>query len=290
MRILERFRCIRVLENPGFLLVCITTLLASGTANAIMVDLLQPNSSGSVNTFYGTALFTTDTTQPTGTGVFDPFLTIQRKGIEEGYSTSASSGPMDVKRVPQWNHEFTVGEMKAKAAVTIGNAVYYRFLIDINEPNAVNSTDDKPLISLDSLKMFTASTAGLHPSNEESLGVKRFDLDINPAGLAADNWVLYDDRNHGSGQSDIAFMIPASAFATAADSDYVYMYQKFGEHAAADDLLVGTTEGGFEETRFGGVSTNIQPVPEPSTAVPLVGMIMIVVGMERRVRRAVQPG
>ena len=285
MPILKRVRCVRALDNPGFLLLCITTLLVSGTANAIMVDLLQPNSSGSVNTFYGTAIFTTDTTQPTGTGVFDPFLTIQNNGTEEGYNSSDKNAPFDVKRIPTWNHEFTVAEMKAKAAVTIGNAVYYRFLIDINEPNATNSTDDKPIISLDSLKMFTSPTAGQKTTNVESLGVKRFDLDVNPAGLAADSWLLYDDRNHGSGQSDIAFMVPASAFASAADSDYVYMYQRFGDHQTAGDPAGGITEGGYEETRFGGVSTNLQTIPEPSTAVPLVGMIMMVVGMERRVRR-----
>ena len=290
MPILKRVRCVRALDNPGFLLLCITTLLVSGTANAIMVDLLQPNSSGSVNTFYGTAIFTTDTTQPTGTGVFDPFLTIQNNGIEQGYNSSNSAAPFDVKRIPQWNHEFTVGEMKANASVTIGNTPYYRFLLDINEPNSSN----KSRISLDSLKMFTTSTAGQTTTSVESLGVKRFDMDLavgGPGGTFADSWVMYDDLNHGSGQSDIAFLVPASAFAGVPNSQYVYMYQKFGEHETADNLPNGT-EGGFEETKFGG-SFSISPptpVPEPSTAVPLLGMIMMVVGMERRVRRVGRMG
>src|SRR4030095_13690551 len=176
MRVLKRFRCIRVLQNPGFLLLCITTLLVSGTANAIMVDLLQPNSSGSINTFYGTAIFTSATTKPTGTGVFEPFLSIQNSGIEQGYNSSNSAAPFDVKRIPQWNHEFRVGEMKANASVTIGNTPYYRFLLDINEPNASN----KSRISLDSLKMFTSSTAGQTTTSVESLGVKRFDIELPP--------------------------------------------------------------------------------------------------------------
>jgi hypothetical protein len=288
MRILNRLRCIRGMENPcRFLLVCIATLFASGNANAIMVDLLQPGSSGSLATFYGTATFTTDTTQPTGTGVFDPFLTIQNNGVEQGYNSSSSSAPFDVKRIPQWNHEFTVAEMKANAAVTIDGTAYYRFLIDINEPDS----GTKPLISLDSLKMFTTPTAGQTTTNVESLGVKRFDMDIDPGGMLVDNWVLYDDRNHGSGESDIAFLVPATAFASAADSDYVYMYQKFGEHEAAD--AEATTQGGYEETRFGGASSIPPPevIPEPSLAVPLVGMLMMVVASpnrrSRRVSRAV---
>jgi hypothetical protein len=286
MRMLNRFRCIRVLKYPRTLSVCVATVLGAGTADAIMVDLLQPNSTGSLTTLYGTAIFTTDTTQPTGTGVFDPFLTIQNNGVEQGYNSSSSSAPFDVKRIPQWNHEFTVAEMKAKASVTIDGKNYYRFLIDINEPNA----GDKPLISLDSLKLFTTTTAGQTTTNVESLGVKRFDMDLNAGGSLVDNWVAYDDRNHGSGQSDVAFMIPTSAFASAADSDYVYMYQKFGEHQAADDFPTGQTEGGFEETKFGGGPASAPPpvvIPEPFTAIPLVGMLMVVMASpNRRARRA----
>jgi hypothetical protein len=267
------------------LLVCAVTTFASSTARAVYVDLTQPNSSGSVNTLYGTAFFTTDTTQPTGTGVFDPFLTIQRKGVEEGYNSSDKNAPFDVKRIPVWNHEFTVAEMKANASVFIGNEVYYRFLIDINEPNAANATDDKPLISLDSLKMFTSPTAGQTTHNVESLGVKRFDLDLDPSAVLMDNYVLYDDRNHGSGQSDIAFFIPAAAFSAAANSDFVYMYQKFGEHVAADPTFATTTEGGFEETRFGAVPV----IPEASTVVPLAGTVLMAVGVEC-IRRRRQSG
>jgi hypothetical protein len=260
------------------LMISTVAILAGGTAQAIMVDLLQPNSSGSVNTFYGTAIFNTDTTQPTGTGVFDPFLTVQNNGVEQGYNSSNSNAPFDVKRIPQWNHEITVSEMKQKASVTIGNAVYYRFLIDVNEPN----TADKALISLDSLKLFTSPIVGQTTTNVEALGVKRFDLDIDPAGMAADNWALYDDRNHGSGESDIAVLIPSSAFATASDSDYVYMYQKWGEHQSADLMLVNGTEGGFEETKLGGsFSISVAPVPEPTTVLFGIGLVACT-GLSRR--------
>jgi hypothetical protein len=262
----------------------IVTLFFPCVAQATMVNLTLPNSGGSVGTFYGTAIFTTDTTQPTGTGVFDPFLTIQNTGVEEGYNSSAKNAPFDVKRIPQWNHEFTVAEMKQNALFYVGTQPYYRFLIDVNEPNALNSTDNKPLISLDSLQLYTSSTAGKTTKNLLNLGTKRFDLDLDPLGATVDNWVLYDDRNHGSGEADIAFLIPASAFAGAADTDFVYMYQKFGEHASADLTFDGSTEGGFEETRFGGFV-----VPEASTAGPLAAMLLMASCGEcfRRRRRAV---
>ncbi len=265
----------------------VVAIVAASTANAVMVELLGPDTSGSIATNYGTAFFTTDTTHPTGTGVFDPFLSIQRNGVEQGYNTSNNHEPFDAKRVSQWNHEFTVAEMKAGATVQIGNETFFRFLIDINEPNARNATDEKPLISLDSLKMFTSTIAGQTTSNVDSLGTKRFDIDIAPGGGAADNWVLYDDRNHGSGQSDIAFLIPTSAFAGAADSDYVYMYQHFGQYASADGVSFDTA-GGFEETRFGGAPIPGSPViPEASTVVPLAGILGIALATEcfRRRRR-----
>jgi len=251
-------------------LLCAAAIVG-GTANATFIDLTMPNSSGSVSTVYGTELLDPDTTQPTGTGVFEPFLTIQRTGVEEGYNSSNKNAPFDVKRIPTWNHEFTVAQMKSGAQVTVGNQTYFRFLIDVNEPNAVNSSDNKPLISLDSLEMFTSPTAGQKLTNVENLGTKRFDLDLNPIGGTDDNWILYDDRNHGSGQADIAFLIPTSAFAGAADTDFVYMYQKFGEHAGADVVFGdGSTEGGFEETRFGGFM-----VPEVSTVGPLGAMLVL---------------
>jgi hypothetical protein len=245
-----------------------------------MVDLLQPNSSGSLDTLYGKIYFTSDTSQPTGSGIFDPFLTIQKQGIEQGYNSSSASAPFDVKRIPQYNHEFTLAEMKANASVTMGNATYYRFLIDVNEPNST----DKSRISLDSLQLYTSATAGQTTTNVASLGVKRFDIDIDTTNTLVDNWVAYDDLNHGSGQADIAVLVPASAFAGVADSQYVYMYQKWGEHVAADDLPVGS-QGGFEETRLGGVANVVKPVPEPSIGIPLAGMLMMVAGCHRRPRR-----
>src|SRR6185295_5648331 len=83
-------RCTHSARNAHLLCLgaCVAAMFAANTANAFMVELLTPDSSGSLDTLYGTAYFTTDTTQPTGTGVFDPFLSIQRNGVEQGYNSS----------------------------------------------------------------------------------------------------------------------------------------------------------------------------------------------------------
>lgn len=232
----------------------------AGKASADIVD-LTTSSSGVVHTIYGDAIFTTNFLQPAGTGVFDPFLTIQAKGTEQGYNTS--KGVFDTKREPQWNHEIRLSDL---AKVTIEGVQYYSFLIDINEPNSSATST----ISLDALKIFTSTKAGQTTANVENLGVKRFDLD-----LPSDSYIKYNDLNSGSGQADIAFFIPTSAFIGASASDYVYMYQLFGAHISASENFDGTTQGGFEETRI-GVAV---PVPEVSTFVPLTSVLFGVIGV-----------
>jgi len=242
-----------------------TALLSSPQANATVYD-LTTQSAVSVNTSYGTAIFTTDFTQPAGTGVFDPFLTIQANGTEQGYNTSA--GVFDTKREPQWNHELTLADLK-QSQTTINGVDYFSFTLDINEPNA----GDKSQISLDSLKLFASDKAGQQTRNVEQLGTKVFDLD-----LPTDNYILYDDLNRGSGQADIAFFIPVTAFAGLSPSTYIYMYQHFGSYSAADYM----TQGGFEETR---IAVNIRPVPEPSAVLPLAGVLGFALSGRRFLRR-----
>ena len=78
------------------------TLAAS--ASATVLDL---GSSGSG--FAGGAYFSTTDIQPTGTGVFDPFLTVQNSPWEQGYNSNTQN--FDTKRVPQWNHEIKFSDM-----------------------------------------------------------------------------------------------------------------------------------------------------------------------------------
>jgi hypothetical protein len=229
---------------------------------------LTTQSAVAVQTSYGTAIFTTDYTQPAGTGIFDPFLSIQANGTEEGYNTSA--GVFDTKREPQWNHELTVGDLE-QTRTTINGVDYYSFTLDINEPNA----GEKSLISLDALQIYASDKTGARTQNLSQLGTKVFDLD-----LPTNNYILYDDANSGSGQADIAFFIPVSAFAGLSADTIIYMYQHFGSYYSAEGTA--TTQGGFEETRL---AINVTPIPEPSALLPLAGVLGFALTSRRFFRR-----
>jgi hypothetical protein len=244
---------------------CLGALLAfTPQADALVYD-LTTQSTVAVPTSTGTAIFTTDFTQPAGTGVIDPFLTIQANGVEQGYNSSA--GDFDTKREPQYNHEVKVSDL---VKVNINGTQYYSFLLDINEPNSA----DKSQISLDALKIYTSTVADQTTTNLNSLGTQRFDLD-----LPTDNYILYNDLNSGSGQADIAFFIPVSAFAGAGQDDYVYMYQMFGQHVSAN--FDGSAQGGFEETAIGAA----HPVPEMAALLPLACVLGMAVGAHQWRRR-----
>lgn len=256
------------MKTLPYSIALLALLVATPRADALVYD-LTTQSTVAVATNYGTAIFTTDFTQPAGTGVINPFLSIQANGTEQGYNTSA--GVFDTKREPQYNHEVRLSDL---TKVTIAGTEYYSFLLDINEPNSAN----KSQISFDALKIYTSSTAGQTTTNIDSLGTKRFDLD-----LPTDNYILYDDLNSGSGQADIAFFIPTASFLTgpnaASANDYVYMYQLFGAHVAAD--FNGSTQGGFEETAI----ASARPVPEVASLLPLAGVLGMALGVHQLRRR-----
>src|SRR4051812_14974374 len=118
---------------PVFILVSL-----SNAAFGILLDL---GSSGSGSA--GGAFFSTTAIQPTGTGVFQPFMTVQNTGTEQGYNSSADN--FDTKRSPQWNHEIKLSDLQV---TTLNNIAYYGFIVDINEPNG----GGKSTISLDALR------------------------------------------------------------------------------------------------------------------------------------------
>ena len=228
------------------------------TSNAAVVD-LDKNDSGTANG----ALFEVGSIHPAGTGVFEPFLTIQANGDEQGYNSS--TGNFDTKREPVWNHEIRFSDM---TQTTIGGTAYYGFAIDVNEPNGGGKAD----ITLTDLRIWTSATVQNSTSVDRngdfngSLGTLRYDL--------GNNEVYYVDRHRGSGESDINVYIPVALFAGAQGNDYVYMYQRWG---SADAM----TEGGFEETRL---IAGITPIPELSSFFPIVGL-MVAVGATNVLRR-----
>ena len=237
----------------------ITALAAAtlATTNAAVID-LDSDGSGTANG----ALFEVGSIRPAGTGVFDPFLTIQDNGWQQGYNSS--TGNFDTKREPQWNHEIRFSDLQA---TVINGQQYFGFAVDVNEPNGGNKAD----ISLDALRIWTSATLQNSTSTNNqgyfngSLGTLRYDL--------GDNQVLYDDQHSGSGESDINIYVPVSFFAGAQANDFVYMYQRWGN--------TETTEGGFEETRL---IAGITPIPELSSFFPIIGL-MVAVGATSALRR-----
>src|SRR6478672_4865597 len=205
-------------------------------AQATVLD-LGSSGSGSV----GGALFQTNNDHPTGTGVYNPFLTIQNSPWEQGYNSS--TGNFDTKREPQWNHEIKFSDLQV---TNINGTAYFGFSVDINEPGG-----NKSWISLDALQVYTSSTLQSSTSTDAngffngSLGTLRYDL--------GGNQVLYNDQNTGSGGGDINIYIPVSAFGNTQASDYVYLYQRWGNSDAS--------QGGFEET---ALIRGLAPVPEMS--------------------------
>jgi hypothetical protein len=239
-------------------LIAAGMLTVASLAQAIVVD-LGSDGSGTING----AIFQTNDDHPTGTGVYNPFLTVQNKGWEQGYN-SGSNNNFDTKRVPQWNHEIQFSDLQA---TVINGVQYIGFSVDINESNS------QPLISLDALRVYISPTLQTSTSTDGngffngSLGTLVYDL--------GGNQVIYNDQNTGSGGGDINIYIPVSAFLNAGvqADDYIYMYQRWGN--------TDSTDGGFEET---ALIRGLTPVPEMSALFPIVGLL-VAVGSTHILRR-----
>ena len=239
-------------------LIAAGMLAIASIAQAAVLD-LDSDGEGTING----AIFQTNDDHPTGTGVYDPFLTIQNKGWEQGYNSS--TGAFDTTREPQWNHEIRFSDLQA---TTINGIQYIGFSVDINEPNGAKSE-----ISLDALQVYFSPTLQTSTSTDGSgffngsLGTLVYDLGANQ--------VLYNDQDSGSGEGDINIYIPVSFFLNAGvtANDFIYMYQRWGN----SDM----SEGGFEET---ALIRGLTPIPEMSTFFPIIGLL-VAVGSTHALRR-----
>ena len=245
--------------------------LLATNASAIVVDLERNNqgTAGGGPTSERMALFQFTAQQPTGTGVIDPFLTIQADGTEQGYNTSAANPPFDVKRQPNFTRDIQFSDLQS-TTVSLNGVSYFQILLDVNEPNGAKS-----IIKLDELQLYTSAQGSQSTTNVSTLGTLRYDLDFY-----GDSQVRIDaSRNSGSGSGDVNIFIPVEAFAGTAPSDYVYLYALFSE----GDLKRNPdgTQGGFEEF---ALVRNITPIPELSSFFPIVGLL-VAVGATNVLRR-----
>src|SRR6266496_3405016 len=178
----------------------------SGAAIPPTVDL---TANGTAEGTIGDVIFKRDNTIPTGTGVFQPFLTLDSPGnsvLEQGYNTTTSNQllPLDDLR-NHWNKNL----QKQDLAVVNG---YYVFTLDSNETG--NGSQNRYL-SIDNIRIYTSGTGSQTTSNPDALGVLRYFLN-DPLSLTANpNWVKIDStrnvplqKTSGSGSSDMTVWIP----------------------------------------------------------------------------------
>ena len=227
------------------MLVVAAVLLATPTARAVVVDLINGDS-GTING----AQFEFTNEQPTGTGIIDPFLQVQANGVEQGYNTSGTPVPFDDKSGIS-THDITFAQLQT-TTVTISGTSYFKLLLDINQIGGNGS-----LLSLDQLQFYTSPTGGQTTTNVSLLGTLRYSFS------PGDRVDLDASRNPGSGAGDMFAYIPTLAFAGTNSGDFVYLYCHFGTTYASND--------GFEEWAL-----MVAPIPEASTFFPVIGLLVAV--------------
>jgi hypothetical protein len=208
-------------------------------------------------------IWSSNITQPTGTGVYQPFLRLQNTGSEEGFNTDFQPFPLDDKSPANFTHSV---QWNTLSTINISGTDYYSFQLDANEQQ--NGT--RSLISLDALKIYTASNPAL-----STLGGLNplYDLD----GVSDQTVFIETALKPGSGTDDLTLYIPKSFFAGVNGTDYMYFYSQFGLSDAVDPGLVsGAT---FEEWRADQAPS---AVPEPATMVLLGGGLLGMAGFRRR--------
>jgi hypothetical protein len=211
--------------------MALAIIISAQVAYAEMVDLTTLGSSGSANG----ALFYQFDEIPTGTGLIDSFLRIQGMGVQQGYNTD---GTVEYDTMASFTHSIQISDLPT---VDIGGTLYREFMLDINQ-------DGQRILSVDEIRIALWDTGNL--SGYSSIFASPiWDLDETE-----DNWIKLDDLlNTGSGHGDMLALIPDSLF-TGLESQYVYLYSKFGVNSPADN--------GFEEWAYG---TQGPLIPEPTT-------------------------
>jgi hypothetical protein len=279
------------------LAVVTVVLFATTNAHADYLSLLTAGATGTING----ASYVQGETGAAGTGVFPSFVRVQANGTEQGYNTPVS-GVYDNTSDATHNLNINVSDLAVVTSVGVCALGCYEFHLDVNEAGG-NAPASNQFISLDELQILTGPTAS--PTAEPATfagtpssipgATLRYTIDgtVANGGVAPpNNGVLLDFQlEAGSGKADLTLFVPISFFGSAAQTDFVYLYSKFGllgegtptcggvacalgEAGAGSDF--GTSDG-FEEWSFrAGPGSPL--VPEPSTyALYALGAAMLFV-------------
>jgi hypothetical protein len=227
---------------------------------------------GSQVTINGAIFEAFNPSDPTGSGLFDPFVRISsNKLVIKGYNTDYRPLQFEENSSPT----FTLARLLSEVPqVKIGGVWYREFQLDINQNKTVNDY----LESLDDVELYESGYSDLcgYPF-DGSGGGHAGCTTHNTATLVwkmdalEDSFVVLDYRNNeGSGKRDMRMMVPNNRFNQNPNCNYgatgctVYLtiYSQFGgdETCFRTDRTTCPNNDGFEEW---GVK-----IPEP-TAITL---------------------
>lgn len=216
-------------------------------------------------------------TVSSGSGVINPFLTIQKNGKESGFNTDGAM-LYDQKRGGNpvgptgFTRSLLAGDLGTYEAgsTTTGPGSYFNFALDANEPNGSN----KKSITLTEFQVFRVpnSVGGSLTHYAELEQYKMFDMGNNQVVIDYSLW-------NGSGQNmDVLYQIPS--FATNAN-DYIYLWTEFT--GSQDGFEEWTSQPGSAP----GPGPGPAPVPEPCTMM-LFGIGMAGLTLCRKLRNKIK--
>jgi len=238
--------------TTGRIAFALVAALAAAPVKADVIDLTTRGSSGMSQG----ALFLQADPQPTGTGIFNPFVRIQQTGTERGYNTDARPVEFQTKDDNHWTHSLLLSSLDK---VTMGTTDYYKFTLDVNEQG--NTTGR--LLSLNDVRVYLGDSGSLTGFNDGFGNHSRKVYDLDAAG---DTTIELDYKlNSGSGSGDMFALIPVSYFQGFPNKfQYVYLYSAFGNPNQSD--------AGFEEW---SALTGKTPPPPTTNSVPAPPSVLL---------------
>jgi len=249
-------------------------------SEAVILDLTGSiNDTGTINN----AILRPDNTNPAGSGIFvkdtgGVFLRIQEvgaakdlDGMEEGFNTDTNGVMDNVNGVHTRDILYSSLNL-----VTINEALYIPFLLDINE-----DASSGHLLTLENVSIFSSTTGGLsHGSLLDLANDASTTLlwDMDGGTLDGDSSVILDYNlvDGGSGHVDMGLFVPLTEFGGVNPGDHIILYSKFsGAEAGFEEWTPGAGAGPGDDPEGPGV-------PEPSTA--MLGVLGLVLILRRRLR------